>query len=73
MLTQYKLTPAILGRLRTREAERLDGSHSGYKNPILQCMKCRKDLKLGDTLIAPNNSAHSKRYHLRCAKKINLI
>jgi len=73
IISQYILTKAVLGRLRTREAKRLEGIQKRYKNPILQCKKCDEDLKVGDVLIAPKNSANSKRYHLRCAKQLNLI
>ena len=73
MLKQYILTPQIMGRLKDRESKRGEYQNGKYKNPILQCMQCRKDIKIGDHLVAPRNSANSKRYHLKCAKQVNLI
>jgi len=64
----YKLTPQIIGRLKTMEKRRPDWSR---KNPALQCMLCRKDLQVGDILTGSRGNNHTKRYHQDCAKKIN--
>lgn len=66
----YKLTSQILGRLKTAESRRDDVN---YKNPALQCMLCRKDIKVGDILVGTKGTNHSKRYHQACARKINYI
>lgn len=72
-LKRYILTTQILGRLKERESQRGLDTNGKFKNPILQCMQCREDVKVGDELISPRNSANSKRYHVECAKKVNII
>jgi len=68
MIITYKLTPQLLGKLKTVESRRPDWSR---KNPTLQCMLCRNVLVVGDVLTGARNSSHAKRYHQDCAKKIN--
>ena len=72
-MKQYVLTSQLLGRLKFHEKQREDLAQKNRKNPLLQCMLCRKDIVVGDVLVGRNSTKHSKRYHLKCAKKVNLI
>ena len=72
-MKQYVLTTQLLGRLKYHDKQREDLAQKNRKNPLLQCMLCRKDIVVGDVLVRRNSTKHSKRYHLECAKKVNLI
>ena len=72
-MKQYVLTSQLLGRLKSYDKQRLESSQRDRKNPLLQCMLCRKDIVVGDVLVGRNSTKHYKRYHLKCAKKVNLI
>jgi hypothetical protein len=72
-MKQYVLTAQILGRLKYRESKRTELVQGAFKNPLLQCMSCRTDVVVGDVLVGTKGTNHSKRYHLECARKLNII
>ena len=72
-MKQYVVTSQLLGQLKFHDKQRQESSQRDRKNPLLQCMLCRKDIVIGDVLVGRNSTKHSKRYHLECAKKVNLI
>ena len=71
-MRQYVLTAPVLGRLKYYESKRTENQNT-YRNPLLQCNKCRKDLVVGDQLVGSRNQSNSKRYHLDCAKRLNIV
>jgi hypothetical protein len=70
MRNVYVLNTQILGRLKYRKKKNEDVKH---KNPVLDCMYCRKELKLGEKIYSISRTNHGKRYHYKCAQMVNII
>lgn len=45
------------------------------ENGIVTCRRCNKEIKIEDDYVwkESGHNAKSKRYHLRCAKEVNII
>lgn len=73
MKKDYILSLQQISFLEKKQEDREYFKDNKKKNPLLMCKYCGIDFSVGDRIIGFSSTAHSKRYHYNCAKKVNVI
>ena len=78
MKTEYIITKNTMQRLYSRHSRRMEkiairDNQTSKKNSILCCKYCGESLTVGDRIISFGRTVHSKRYHYKCAERVNIV